>query len=255
MIKLLYVIYFHNVQEVDHMLNQFHDKFRITVDTSACTSMITGYDTKLNDIWYYSDQIFESGKIYGIVSEYGQGCAYLSYLLGGRIDYQKVRIYCNDSLIQRKDLNAVSWNLEPLNEPYGKKQVRKSIEAALKDNDSFQAIADRFLLTPERYDHIFKNLNGERLRAASAYGYVQSKHIYFAPYMQSKFYYDMCRSGLLKAFKELTASNALVILPVGSDEFVKHIADEIIYVDPGFTGVESQNPVESVILPLRNHIP
>lgn len=219
------------------MTNQFQDKFRIKIDTTACTSIITGFDAKLDDVWYYSDQIFESGKIYGIVSEYGQGCAYLSYLLGGRVDFQDVKVYCNDSLIQRKDLDDVSWNLEPLCEPYGKKQVRKLIEKALCDNpnsEDFQSIADGFLLTPERYDLKFKHLSGERWRAASALGFALNKRIFFAPYKESIFYYQMCQSSLLKALRTLAESNALVILPAGSDEFIKHIADEVIYVDPTY---------------------
>ena len=44
----------------------------------------------------------------------------------------------------------------------------------------------------------------------------------------------MCQSSLLKALRELTRSNALVILPTGSDEFIKHIADKIIYVNPQY---------------------
>lgn len=219
------------------MLKQLQDKFRITIDTSACTSIITGYDVKLDDVWYYSDQTFESGKIYGIVSEYGQGCAYLSYLLGGKIDFENVKIYFNNSLIQRNDLIDISWNLEPSCEPYGKKQVRKSIERALRENFddvSFQTVADRFLLTPERYDRKYIQLSGERWRASSAYGYAQKRKVYFAPYKPSIFYYQMCQSSLLKALRELTKANALVILPTGSDEFVKHIADDVIYVNPKY---------------------
>lgn len=219
------------------MLKQFQGKFKIAIDTSACKSVITGHDVKLNDTWYYSDQIFESGKIYAIVSEYGQGCEYLSYLLGGRIDFENVKVYCNASLVDQKKLSDVSWNLEPSCEPYGKKQVRKSIERVLRknsNNDDFQTIADKFLLTPERYDRKFMHLSGERWRAASAFGYVQNKKIYFAPYKPSIFYYRMYQSSLLKALRELTKFGALVILPTGSDEFIKHIADEIIYINPKY---------------------
>lgn len=40
----------------------------------------------------------------------------------------------------------------------------------------------------------------------------------------------MCQSALLKALKELTTSGAIVLLAVGSDDFIKHIADECIYI-------------------------
>ena len=140
-------------------------------------------------------------------------------------------------MISHNDLNDVSLNLEPSCEPYGKKQVKKSIESALLKSSAkcdFSSIADKFLLTPERYDRKFINLSGKRWRAAAAFGYAHNKRIYFASYKTSSFYYRMCQSCLLKALRELTKSGALVILPVGSDEFIKHIADEVIYLNHNY---------------------
>ena len=219
------------------MIKEFNKDFSIRIDVSDCKSIIAGYDANLNDTWHYSDQTFESGKIYGLVSEHGQGCEYLSYLLGGRVKFDNVKVYCNDNLISQDDLNEVSFNLEPSSEPYGKKQVKKSIEKFLlnsQNKSDFSSIADKFLLSPERIDRKFIHLSGERWRAAAAYGYVQNKRIYFAPYEPSIFYNRMCQSCLLKALRELTNSGALVILPVGSDEFIKHIADEVVYLNPGY---------------------
>lgn len=34
--------------------------------------------------------------------------------------------------------------------------------------------------------------------------------------------------------KELTSSGAIVLLPVGSDEFIKYIADDCVYIDYHF---------------------
>lgn len=216
------------------MLKCFQENFTIKIDASACKSVIAGYDIKLNDTWYYSNQIFESGKIYGLVSEYGQGCEFLSFLLGGRVKDENVKILCNDTLIYQNDLNDVAWNLEPYCEPYGKRYVKKSIERVLlnsSNKEDFQTIANKFLLTSKRYNRKYIHLSGERWRAASAFGYAQNKRIYFAPYKMSNFYYQMCQSSLLKALRELTKYGALVILPTGSDEFIKHIADEVIYLN------------------------
>lgn len=226
------------------MIKGFNDKFTIMIDTSACTSCISGHSTELNDTWYYKDLTFESGKIYGLVSEYGLGCEYLSYFLGGRIEFEEVRVCCSGTPISRQDLCDVSWNLEPSREPYGKYQVKRSIEKALSrrsDTMSFQDIAGRFLLTEERYSRKFTELSGERWRASSAYGYAQNKRIYFAPYNSSAFYARMCSSNLLKALHELTDSGALVVLPVGSDEFIKHIADEVIYLGKSYNIAELKN--------------
>ena len=81
---------------------------------------MTVHDVKRNDTWYYSDQILKSGKIYGLVGEYGQGCEYLSYLIGGRLEFGNIKIYCNNALICQNDLHDIAWNLEPYCEPYGK---------------------------------------------------------------------------------------------------------------------------------------
>ncbi len=219
------------------MQELFQNPFTIQIDTSECKSMVAGYDIKLDDTWYYSNQTFESGKIYGLVSEYGQGGMYLSYLLGGRVNFENVKISCNGIWLCQDDLNDVSWNLEPYCETYCRKYVRKSIEKVLlhcQSKETFESIADKFLLTPERYDRRFKELSGERWRASSAFGYAQNKKVFFAPYRSSDFYYQMCESGLLKALRALTDDGAVVLFPTGSDEFIKHIADEIIYLNRSY---------------------
>ena len=210
------------------------DSFEIKIDTSSCGTIITAHDPLLNDTWYYSDLSFESGKIYGLVSEYGQGCEFLSYLLGGRVTFDNVKIIFNGDLISQNDLSEMSWNLEAYGESYGNKIVRKSIEKALKNTPNsmeFQDLAERFVLTPERYDRKFNHLSGERWRAAAAFGYAQNKRIYFSPYETSNFYYHMCGSSLLKCLRELTDNGALIVLPSSNDTFIKHIVDEVIYLD------------------------
>ncbi len=210
------------------------ETFTITIDTSSCGSIITAHDLSLNDTWYYHNLSITSGKIYGLVSEYGQGCEFLSYFLGGRVTFDHVKVFFNEDLITQNALSEMSWNLEPNRESYGNKIVRKAIERSLKNVPSrieFQDLADKFALTPERYNRRFKHLSGERWRAAAALGYAQNKKLFFAPYNTSSFYYQMCASNLLKALRELTDNGALIVLPSGSDTFIKHIADEVIYLD------------------------
>lgn len=215
------------------------EPFEIRVDTSACGSLVSVHDIALNDTWYHRDLTFESGKIYGLVSEHGQGCEYVSYLLGGRVDFENedINVLYNGKNVTKAKLCEMSFDLEPSKEKYGSKVVRKAIEAALKksgNSTEFQDIEERFMLTPERYDRKFIHLSGERWRASAAYGYAMNKRIYFAPYNPSGFYHRMCCSSLLKALRELTDSGALVVLPAGSDAFLKHIADEIVYLDREF---------------------
>ena len=54
------------------------------------------------------------------------------------------------------------------------------------------------------------------------------------------FYYQMCNSCLLKALRELTDDGAIVLLPAGSDEFLKHIVDECIYINSEYDTSELQ---------------
>ena len=212
--------------------------FTIKIDTTGCTGTPAGYDSRLRDQWFYRDLTLESGKIYAIVSEYGQGNRYLTQMLGGRLAPGNVKISCSGIALTQADLQELAWNLEPNAEPFGRQRVRKAIEAACAD---FSDIADRFGLTPERYDRRFHRLSGERWRASAAYGFALQKRIFIAPYQPSIFYYQMLQSGLQKALRALTDSGALVVLPCCSDRILGQIADEIICIDPDF----SAQPIET----------
>lgn len=216
------------------MNSLFQERFTIKVDTSACTSLLADSDPVTNDTWYYKDLTFESGKIYGLVSEYQQGCQYLSYLLGGRLPFEDVKMSCNGVPITQNDLKQVSINLEPNRDDYANQVVRKSIDKYLslnREQEDFLSIAEKFCFTPEKCDRKFCHLSGMRWKTASAYGYAQRKRIFCAPYKPSSFYYQMCQTGLLKALRELADDGAIILLPVGSDEVMKHIADELVYLN------------------------
>lgn len=135
--------------------------FNIKIDSSKCTSLIEGlhkFDKSTYDIFKYSDFSFNSGKTYGIISEYGQGCMYLSYLLGGRVEFNNLQISINDKKVVKEDLASISWNLEPLKEKYKNEIVKKSIDKALRESsreESFDQIAEKFLLTESRYSRRF----------------------------------------------------------------------------------------------------
>lgn len=219
----------------------FDNHFEIKIDASKCTSLVEGGafldGKKAYDSWRFKDIKLESGKIYGLVGEYGQGSMYLSYLVGGKVDFGDLRLFCNGQELSRSMLEQTSWNLEPSNEKYRKAVVKKSIEKALLKNqctEDFNAIAKKFILTEPRYDRKLFQLSGERWRASAALGYANCKRIYYAPCRVSKFYYDMCCSGLLKVLKELVAEGAIVLLPAGTDEFLKYIVDECIYTNPEY---------------------
>ena len=216
--------------------------FRLRIDSTNCTSMIAGTaflgKDKFEDTWWYRSLEFESGKIYALISEYGQGCRYLSYLLGGRVDFEDLKVYLNENEVLPKDLSLISWNLEASGEKYGRSTARKEIEQALYPKqfkgNLFEDIQQKFLLTEERLDVKLSWLSGERWRASAALGYAKGKKISFPPMKRVRFYNRMCGSCLIKALRELTAAGAIVFLAAGSDYFVKHIVDECVYLDKEF---------------------
>lgn len=124
----------------------------IKIDASRVAGLITGsanLDKVVYDTWYLKDVELMSGKIYGLVSEYGQGCMYLSYLLGGKIDFGDLQIFIDGINVSKEDLKSISWNLEPSKEKYKNKTVRKSIEKSIiknKCSDTFEDIVERLEL-------------------------------------------------------------------------------------------------------------
>ena len=100
----------------------FDKYFEIKIDASRCTSLVEGgafLDKKnIYDAWRFKDVKLQSGKIYGLIGEYGEGPMYLSYLLGGKVEFGALRIFCNEQELSQRMLEQISWNLEPSNEKY-----------------------------------------------------------------------------------------------------------------------------------------
>ena len=208
----------------------------VRTDTSKCTHCIQGYsrfNNGMSDYWYYSDHVFKTGRSYALVSEYRQGCMYLSYLLGGQIKIEDgLDIYLNDNRITQDKLNSISWNLEPNYEPYKNLIVRKSIEKALKNGyveESFEELAESFCLAPERYDCKLSQLSGERWSASAAVGYASGKKVFYAPYNASNFYSSNARLDQMISY--LSSHDCMVLLPVGSDMYLKDHVDQCIYIE------------------------
>ena len=214
------------------------NKVNIKIDASRVAGLITGsanLDKVVYDTWYLKDVELMSGKIYGLVSEYGQGCMYLSYLLGGKIDFGDLQIFIDGIDVSKEDLKSISWNLEPSKEKYKNKTVRKSIEKSIiknKCSDTFEDIVEAFYLDERRHDIKLQYLSGERWRASAALGYVSGKSIFYAPYENTSFYHSMYGSNMFKALRYLADKGTIIVLPVGSDTFIKSVVDECIYLDP-----------------------
>ncbi len=189
-----------------------------------------------SDILFKQPLQFESGKSYGIISEYGQGCELLSYLLGGALSeksYAEQNILLNGKAITAAELSYLAWEIEPHKTQYEKWAVKKSIDKALKNEfvaDDFDTIAKHFGLTEARYDRKLRQLSGERWFASMAIGYALGKRIFFAPYQTSSFY-KQCSVRFRSAVAKLKAENCIVLLPCGTDRVLSTLVDECIVVD------------------------
>lgn len=208
----------------------------LRTDASKCKYIIQGYSSfnnGMSDYWYYSDLVFETGKSYALISEYQQGCMYLSYLLGGQIEFENgLEIYLDETRITQEILKNISWNLEPYYETYKDLCVRKAIEKALRQGyveETFEQLAEAFILTPERYDRKLRQLSGERWSASAAVGYASGKKVFYAPYNPSHFYSSNARLKYMIDF--LTSHECMVILPVGSDMYLKDLVNQCIYIE------------------------
>ena len=236
----LLIILMVGILEINNYLDYKRiEPIKIKIDASNCTGTVAGltnFKGKGPDIWYYKDIELEGGKIYGLISEYGQGCMYLSYLLGGNIELGELNVTINDNPIKQEELKSISWNLEP-EKNYRNKRVKDYLEKTLKlnfINETYEALTDIFGLVKSADNLKFGNLSGERWRASTALGYALNKRIFYAPYECSMFYYQMEQRGLFKALRYLTEKGAIVFLPVGSDHYIKKYVDECIYLDKSF---------------------
>lgn len=212
----------------------------IIVDTSKVSGVIAGtamVEKNVWDTWRYKNIELSGGKIYGLISEYGQGCMYLSYLLAGKIEIGELQIGIDEATVSREYLKSISWNLEPSEEKYKNKTVKKSIEEAILKSgckDTFEEIAKAFCLDERRYDVKLHCLSGDRWRASAALGYASGKCIFYAPYNTSSFYHSMYERSMFVALRYLAKKGKLIVLPAGSDTFIKSVVDECIYLDPIF---------------------
>lgn len=213
---------------------------KIRIDSSKVTGIVAGsakLDRFVFDTWYFKNIEVESGKIYALVSECGQGCMYLSYLLGGRVSPGELIVYKDGNCVSQDELSKIAWNLEPIKEKYKNKTLRKTIEKALVKNEcaeTFEEIADTFYLDARKDNVKLRYLSGARWRASAAVGYVNGRRIFFAPYENTSFYHSMYGSHLFDVLRWLVDKDNIILLPVGSDAFIKSVVDECIYLDPQY---------------------
>lgn len=183
--------------------------------------------------------LFEKGKIYGIVSEYGGGGEAISLLLSNEISLQQEKIYLDNVEAEFQDIQNIAWYMGKKIYSQGiikkEQSIRKALKYAIKKYQRFEHIEDiieKFNLTPSKLDYNFsKNCEWEIWRASLALGYASNKLIYCFPWMDTLCFYDcLYNSSVFRFFNKLKEEGAIIILPTSRIENVAGFVDNVIQI-------------------------
>ena len=191
---------------------------------------------------------FKSGKVYGIIGEFGTGGWALSYSLAGKQkDYNGV-IKVNGNVVDYKILKGISCYVGEGIESkklFGKKNtIIEQLDAGLKskknNSNNIEYIIQLFELSKERTNRIIEHISNERWKASIAIGYAYGKQIYCFPWLNSgeimflKEHIKLC-IGILRK------NGAIVIIPTCKEKSIMDIVDETIYIKGLYEGMFEKN--------------
>lgn len=203
-----------------------------------------------NDFIFEKTFVFEKGKIYGIIGEYGEGGELISSLLSGRVPIKKEEVYYDGIQIDNYNMQKVGWYVgkkEYYKSPIKReKSVEKALRDAMKEYKRYihlEDIIEEFHLTPDRLNYKLSQYSGERWRASLAIGYACKKEVYCFSWMNtSDFNSILLSSGVFRFFNKMKKEDLIIILPTCRKENVIGLADEIIEINnPEYKCIISEN--------------
>lgn len=177
---------------------------------------------------------FISSKVYALVGAQNGGGYALSCLLSGRADLGKSKIKIDGNLSGLSELRKTSCFIGAGRQGFFKRggTVRQQITRALNKSAnplSFDAITDKFGLTPERLDRKFAHIGNEHWRASIAIAYAERKRIYCSPYIDETMWDDYLRLYLETWIRMLRDEDNVIFLPVSGISKFRDLTDEVIY--------------------------
>lgn len=209
------------------------------------------FNQKYDDAIFEKEFYFESGKIYGIIGEYGEGGELISSLLSGMIPIKREEIYYDGIKMNDYDMQEVGWYVGKREFLKGLVKKEKSVKRALNDvvkkykrYQNLDEVVEEFHLSPERLNNNLSKYSGERWRASLAIGYASRKKIYCFSWMStSAFNNILLSSGVFRFFKKMKKEGLTIILPTSRRENVIGLADEIIEINnPSYKYLISEDP-------------
>lgn len=193
----------------------------------------------LND---YSDRInltLESGHLYGVIGEFGDGGAAISYGLSGHLPSYEGRVWINGSEVKPEELYSLAWYVGY--DTYSPKESRRlfkhSIENQVKEGIAqtgqpfgVKDVQGMFKVSDERFLRNIKYVSGERYKASAAIGYAYNKQIFCFPWMNSR---DLLhqKEHITNIVSVLLKANKIVLIPTSKKETLEALFDDFDIVD------------------------
>lgn len=207
----------------------------MTVNVSATDSKIRVHiGSKPRLILEAGNYEFISSKVYAFVGDpTGNGYA-LSCLIAGVADLGKNQIKIDSNLLKLSELKNISCYIGCGQQGFFNKKltVKQQIIKALNESSNpqtFEMIADKFALTPERLNRRFAYTGNEHWRASIAIAYARRKRIYCSPFIYEQIWDDYLRIQLETWIRMLREEDCVVFLPVSGISKLRGLADEVIY--------------------------
>lgn len=177
---------------------------------------------------------FISSRIYALVGTPNESGYALSCLLAGLIDPGKNQIRVDDKLLKLSELKKISCFIGRGQQGFFNKKltVKQQVIKSLNESSnpqSFDMIAEKFALTPERLSRKFAYTGNEHWRASIAIAYAARKRIYCSPFIDEQVWDDYLRLQLEIWIRMLRDEDCVVFLPVSGISKFGDLADEVIY--------------------------
>lgn len=192
----------------------------------------------MSDVIYPFDYKFESGNIYGIIDEFGNGGWILSEILAGKRKWINGRILINGVEISNNKMNEYGCYV---GEDSGMKNwltrrsftVQEQIYYGVKKGISFcnnvDEIKKNFNLSDERFNRQIKYFSGERWKASMAIGYAQGKLVYCFPWMNSR-YIKHLEEHIRFCARALLEVGAIIIIPTCRERSLLEVSGDCKFV-------------------------
>ena len=199
---------------------------------------LEGYRQMVEDLSHFN-QIFSTGKSYGIIGECGEGGWLLSNLLCGRCATTDSTIKINQNVAGRQLLQNIGWCIGDVDVSktwYGKslsvaRLIQKGLEQSHRNID-IKEVIELFGLSDSRINMTLNELSWEKWRASIAIGYAFNKKVFCFPWGDTAFINDLILNvGIHRCLDILTKDGAMVILPTQREDSIDFLVDEIIYLN------------------------